>query len=274
MKLDNVSNTNPLGNNIVNGFLEILDNSIFIPKNSVNGYFMLCITWRGTIPENIYIPPLATRNIRSVSDPYFDCSTMNNSGSSCSTGIIMCIFQILNSSVDSSIVFDSTSFSMFSLPSNLIQTTLFLTQTDLFTGSTRTENQYIPKISRFILLSPTNTLPLGESTMTVNQFNLFLPSGNIVIPSSTTNPFLFLLMWKGEISSYRKPSFVMTNLTMQNSYFDDGEISNTLCGNSKMLFYMSVLKITDSNAGNGLVKINTDGNLPSGSGNLFVFELT
>ena len=276
MKLSGVSNAAPFGPDTTNGFLQITNNAIKLAKNSVGGYFILCVVWYGDSSVYINMPYYVLQNARSIEGP-----TFMNDTNRCTTAINIQYFEILDSSQDTIINIDTINFQQCVLPTNSTAT-LLLTQTSSFIENPSVIDAVLPKVSYCTFKSPSNSYPLNYYSYIVNQFGISITSarnangGSITIPGTTSKPFLLLLTWSSSNSStYKIPGLNIQNLTTYGTYFNNinSTISNTLCLYISELFYMGIFTITDPNAGNAVITLDTSGKIPTDSGSLYMFEL-
>jgi hypothetical protein len=270
VSLSGVSNTTPIGNNADLGFVKILDNVLLMPKNTANGYFMICIAWCGTTSANINLPLKNYTNIRFATEANMN---INSSGSRCSTAMFMYYFQIIDSSLDATIPLQDAAFS---LPANLSQTTLILAQISNYSLPPTVIDPNIPKVSRFTFLNQTNSLPLRNPVAKINQFDIQILNNVITIPKVVDKPFLFLLMWYSDVQTNNNllPLIMHSqNLSTQGPYFtENGLTYNMLCTGTGTLFYITVLKISDKSR-DATISVSNTGSIPNKGGNLYMIEL-
>ena len=272
--LGRVTDSSPLGANATYGYLKISSTTITLAKNSVNGCFLLCVVWYGTISVYINMPYYVLTNAVLVNGLEF----MNNN-SRCDVAINIVCFQITDPSQDTTLrINTSSNFGDCALPTNSTAT-LILTQTSNFIVSSSVPDNTLPKVSYYTFESPSNNYPLNYPRPVVNQFGAIVthygPTGVIIIPSSITKPFLLLLVWSTNNSStYSLPVISTAGLTHYETYFNgiNSTISNSGCQYIDDLFYMAIYRITSSGT-DGVLSVNQSGNIPHQNGSLYIFEL-
>lgn len=257
LSLTNVSSSKPFGNNDTISSLQIKDNTIVLPKNLFSGYFTLCISWYGSVAQNLIIPSLDGENISIIEGYNQDI----RSSGVCSSAMIFLNFQITDPTRDSIIFFENINYSTV-LPGNITNTTLLLIQTCNFLGVNPSDDPLLPKATRYSFFSVSNSNPLNAPLKTINQMGITLSTKQITIPGTNTRPFLFLITWFSYPAQTRRlPSISLSNISVvSTNYFNNtGVISSSTCG-GYMLYYLTVFKITN-NSSSGQITFGTNGDI-------------
>lgn len=279
------SSSTPFGKGAKNESIELIDNSIIIQPNSINGCFMICIVWHGEYNTNIDFSSLTNSSNVSTALYYNDSTNVIHNRGIGNTLCVIYKFNVNDPSVRT--VFQIDKSLALKLPEALAKESageLFMFQINksiIYPLANPPVNLDFPKLMTYVpyLQNPSNNSPFNgrDASNGIVELNTPITNNSITINySSTTSSgeFLLLIMWSGDMSnSFRTPTITVSGGLRFKQTFNDNTSSFVSAVGYYNLIYMSILEYSGTGTGTGTVTFGNNGNIPNKTGRIYIVKI-